>query len=160
MYEIEILPKSDLKNSRGEHTCSEIKALGVKGVQKAGYSRLYRIEGDLQPQDAQKIASELLSDKITEKYLIRRSENFNAKKSSEGKAAGFSRIEVFYKKGVTDGVAESVAKAVKDLGIKSSIKVKTGDKYYIYGDASEQDLNKIASKLLANTLIQEYSVSA
>jgi phosphoribosylformylglycinamidine synthase len=65
-------------------------------------------------------------------------------------------VDVWYKKGVTDTVSESVIKAVKDLGIEKEIKVKTGHRYRLYGKVSQTVLNNIAMKLLANTLVQEY----
>ena len=101
--------------------------------------------------EAKTIAAELLSDKITEMPKVR-----FVKSGKEEKNADASVIEVWFKKGVTDTVAESVVKAVKDLGIMKEISVKTGHKYYLYDEISGAQLDKIAVKLLANTLIQEY----
>ncbi len=150
MYEIEILTKKGFTNVRGEHTLSEISGIGVKDAKKVEYSALYNIEGDINSAEAKKIASELLSDKITETFQVRKEGA-----SSKSEAA---IIEVWYKRGVTDTVAESIVKAVKDLGIKKDINVKAGHKYYIYGKLSSSTLDKIATGLLANTLIQEYKI--
>lgn len=151
MYEIEILSKSGFKNVRGEHIHSQVVQLGFKNVKKISYSPLYRIEGGINALEAKTIAAELLSDKITEMPKVR-----FVKSGKEEKNAAASVIEVWFKKGVTDTVAESVVKAVKDLGIMKEISVKTGHKYYLYGGISGAQLDKIAVKLLANTLIQEY----
>lgn len=151
MYEIEILSKSGFKNVRGEHIHSQVVQLGFKDVKKISYSPLYRIEGGINALEAKTIAAELLSDKITEMPKVR-----FVKSGKEEKNADASVIEVWFKKGVTDIVAESVVKAVKDLGIMKEISVKTGHKYYLYGGISGAQLDKIAVKLLANTLIQEY----
>lgn len=151
MYEIEILSKSGFKNVRGEHIHSQVVQLGFKDVKKISYSPLYRIEGGINALEAKTIAAELLSDKITEMPKVR-----FVKSGKEEKNAAASVIEVWFKKGVTDTVAESVVKAVKDLGIMKEISVKTGHKYYLYGGISGAQLDKIAVKLLANTLIQEY----
>lgn len=151
MYEIEILSKSGFKNVRGEHIHSQVVQLGFKDVKKISYSPLYRIEGGISALEAKTIAAELLSDKITEMPKVR-----FVKSGKEEKNADASVIEVWFKKGVTDIVAESVVKAVKDLGIMKEISVKTGHKYYLYGGISGAQLDKIAVKLLANTLIQEY----
>jgi phosphoribosylformylglycinamidine synthase len=70
MYEIEILTKKGFKNSHGEHTLSEINGIGIKGVESVEYSQVYRIKGEITKLEAQKIASELLSDKITETYKV------------------------------------------------------------------------------------------
>ncbi|MDR1784548.1 MAG: phosphoribosylformylglycinamidine synthase subunit PurS [Endomicrobium sp.] len=168
MFEIEILTKKDFKDSRGERVLSDICGLGVTNVTKAEYSQLYVVDGDINLSETEMIASELLVDKVTESYIIRKccaeycSEVIL--KSSDAKEndrlnSNFSVIEVWYKKGVTDTVSESVVKAVEDLGIVKEIKVKTGYKYYLYGKISRTILlNTIATKLLANTLIQECKV--
>jgi phosphoribosylformylglycinamidine synthase len=96
------------------------------------------------------IASELLSDRITECYRVNSKSAFRKYK--------FPIIEVLYKKGVTDTVAESIVKAIRDLGITKHVKINTGHKYCIHGNVSRTVLDKIASKLLANTLVQEYKI--
>ncbi|MDR1195816.1 MAG: phosphoribosylformylglycinamidine synthase subunit PurS [Endomicrobium sp.] len=150
MYEIEILSKAGFENVRGEHVHAEILQLGFKDVNKVEYSPLYKIEGQIDAAQAKTIALELLSDKITEKHRLT--------KDGVSKKEKASVIEVWFKKGVTDTVSESVIKAVKDLGINNDISVKTGHKYYLYGKISNTVLDKIAAKLLANTLIQEYKI--
>lgn len=149
MFKIEIKTKEGFKDVRGEHILSDINAIGISCVSKAQYSPLYIIEGDIDFANAEIIAKELLTDKITENYSIN-----NEEKNSF--AAG--SVEVWYKKGVTDTTSQSIIKAVKDLGIDKQIKVKTGHKYYLYGKISKDILNEIAVKLLANTLIQEYKI--
>ena len=149
MYEIEILTKKGFKNVRGEHTLSEISGIGVKDVNKVEYSALYSILGDISSAEAKTIGCELLSDKITETFQVK-------KDGVSSKSAAV--IEVWFKRGVTDTVADSVVKAVKDLGITKDISVKTGHKYYLYGKVSRSVLDKIATGLLANTLIQEYKI--
>jgi Phosphoribosylformylglycinamidine (FGAM) synthase, PurS component len=153
MYEIEILSKTGFKNVHGEHIHAEVMQLGFKGVKKVEYSPLYKIDGGINSSEAKTIAAELLSDKITETPKVR-----IVKQSETGNTSKYSVIEVWFKRGVTDTVAESVVKAVKDLGIDKEIIVKTGHKYYLYGDISNTVLDNIATKLLANTLIQEYKI--
>lgn len=153
MYEIEIGTKSGFKDVRGEQILSEVVGLGIKEVKKVEYSPLYSIEGNIKSEAAKKIAAELLSDKITEVYKVNLIKSGKIKKGTKVPV-----IEVWYKKGVTDTVSESVIKAVKDLGIKEDLKVKTGHKYYLYGKLNSKVLDNIATKLLANTLIQEYKI--
>ncbi|MDR0398928.1 MAG: phosphoribosylformylglycinamidine synthase subunit PurS [Endomicrobium sp.] len=150
MFEIDIFTKEGFKDSRGEHVLSDILGIGIKGVKKVDYSPFYIIDGDINKSEAKTIASELLSDKITEGFKV----GFG----TQEKKSKNPIIEVLYKKGVTDTVSESVAKAIKDLGITKDVKVKTGHKYYLHGNVSQDVLNKIAVKLLANTLVQEYKI--
>ena len=65
-------------------------------------------------------------------------------------------IEILHKKGASDPSSESIIRAIKDL--KLSAQVKTADKYYLYGHISPKDLETIAVKLFANTLIQDYKI--
>jgi phosphoribosylformylglycinamidine synthase len=177
MFEIEICTKKGFKNLHGKRVLSDIFGIGIESVTEVEYSQLYAIDGDITSAEAETIALELLSDKVTEIYTCRYEkqgvEEFLKTRSSAGMAVletatcadsairqhpAFFVVEVWYKKGVTDTVSESVIKAVKDLGIEKEIKVKTGYKYYLYGKASQTVLNDIATKLLANTLVQEYVV--
>ncbi|MCL2335089.1 MAG: phosphoribosylformylglycinamidine synthase subunit PurS [Endomicrobia bacterium] len=161
MYQIEIGSKKGFKDVRGEHTLSEIVDLGIKQVEKVAYSQLYNIAGEISAAQADKIGGDLLSDKITEKSSVRKLEPeccSSVNSTLHSSLSTLSVIEVWYKKGVTDTVSDSVIKAVRDLGIKEELKVKTGHKYYLYGNLSQKVLNNIATKLLANTLIQEYKI--
>jgi len=160
MFKIEILTKRGFKNPRGGHVLSDISGIGVKDVTKVEYSPLYVIDGGISSGEAETIACELLSDKITEDYRVYFMRNGDAECCSSDfvSSTDFSVIEVWYKKGVTDTVSESVVKAVKDLGIAKEIKVKTGHKYCLYGTIPQAVLNTIAVKLLANTLIQECKI--
>ncbi len=152
MFEIEICTKKGFKNSRGEHVLSDIFDIDVEGVTEVEYSPLYVIDGGITFAEAETIALELLSDKVTETYTCHyvnqsvgeslKSESSAAITVSETAAcadsvvrprSAFFVIEVWYKKGVSDTVSESVIKAVKDLGIEKEIKVKTKHKYCLYG---------------------------
>ncbi|GMO65047.1 MAG: hypothetical protein Nk1A_2040 [Endomicrobiia bacterium] len=168
MFEIEILTKKGFRNSRGEHILSDICGLGIENVTKVEYSPLYVVNGDISFGETEIIASELLIDKITESYVIRQcyteccsrviSESSYVKETDDRLNPNFSVVEVWYKNGVTDTVSESVVKAIKDLDIAKEIKVKTGHKYYLHGEILKVTLNNIVTKLLANTLIQEYKI--
>ncbi|MCA6070779.1 MAG: phosphoribosylformylglycinamidine synthase subunit PurS [Endomicrobium sp.] len=153
MFEIEIFTKKWFKNSHGERVLSDILGIGIKRVTKVEYSPLYVIDGDINSAELKTIALELLCDKIVENYVVKRHCECDLKPVVD---SDVSVIKVWYKKGVTDTVSESVVKAVKDLGIAKEVKVKTGHKYYMRGKATQAVLDKIATKLLANTLIQEY----
>jgi phosphoribosylformylglycinamidine (FGAM) synthase PurS component len=153
MFKIEILTKKSFRNSHAKHVLSDISDFGVKSIIKVSYSPLYFIEGDISSTDIEMIASELLCDKIIETYVV------NSKSNDQGRI--FSVIEIRYKNGVTDATAESLVKAVRDLGILKKVSISTGQKYYMYGTngtISKTTLSNIAIKVLANTLVQEYAI--
>ncbi len=71
MFEIEICTKKGFKNSHGEHVLSDISGIGIEGITEVEYSSLYVIDGSITSEEAETIALELLSDKITETYICR-----------------------------------------------------------------------------------------
>ncbi|MCL2145235.1 MAG: phosphoribosylformylglycinamidine synthase subunit PurS [Endomicrobia bacterium] len=160
-YIIEVLPKKGFTDLHGERVLADILQAGIKGVQKAGYSPVYAIDG-ITKTEADLIGRETLSDKITETFFVAENsitaKGCGCKKQVSGDEKAHA-IEVWFKKGVTDTVSESVVKAIKDLGINKEVKVKTGHIYYIYGAVGKHILEKIAVSVLANTLIQDYKIN-
>lgn len=152
IFEIAIKMKKGFSNPHSTHLISDIEGIGVKGIKSAEYMPVYRIDSDITKKQAEIIASELLSDKITEEFSIAFYNSLSDKKIEK------NSIEVWFKSGVTDTVSESVVKAIKDLGIENEVKVKTGHKYIFKGETDDKKLTKIATGLLANTLIQEYKI--
>jgi len=67
-------------------------------------------------------------------------------------------VQVWYKKGVTDAVADTVKKGALDIGIKGIDSAKTGYEYTITGDISCENIEKICKGLLANKVVQEYVI--
>lgn len=153
IFEIEIKTKKGFVDPQGLHTVSDISGIGIKDISNVQYVAVYRLSGNITNKQADIIGKELLSDKITEEFVIKQYNSLDDKKMEK------NSIEVWYKHGVTDTVSESVVKAIKDLGIKEEIVVKTGKKYCLKGSNIDANkLKKIATGLLANTLIQEYLI--
>ena len=145
-YIIEVFLKESFVDHHGEHIRHDIAALGITGIPKVRFRQLYSIDGGLASEEISSIAEKLLIDPITETYGII-SEEPKLKKSS---------IEVWLKQGVTDTVAESVSKAVKDLGIGAKLEIKTGQKYIFEGNIEQNQLKQVAEKMLVNPMIQAY----
>lgn len=150
IYQIEALPSKGHSEPHGRHVLQEIKDSGIKDVRKVSYAPLYQIEGHLNLREIDMIARQLLIDPVTQTYAL--CNPSNPRRSGGG---GFE-IEIWYRHGVTDTVAESVVKAVKDLGIDKHVKVKTGHKYVIETSLSRGAVEQVVSRLLANPMIQEY----
>jgi phosphoribosylformylglycinamidine (FGAM) synthase PurS component len=167
MFKIEIITKRKIENFRGRCVLFNIHGIGVKSITKVDYSSLYFIDGNINIREIKKIASELLVDKIIEHYVISlcntKCDTKVVSKSyikNDNSDLNVSIVEVLYKDGVTDAASESVLKAIQDLGIVKKIEVKTGDKYYLYGNGiSQNTLNVVIDKLLVNTLIQKYEIN-
>jgi phosphoribosylformylglycinamidine synthase len=171
MFEVEIFTKKNFKNSRGELVLSDILGAGVRSVSRVRYSPLYVIDGNISYGEVKTIASELLSDRIIETYVCKncavedniesyeRDMVFSDDEEKKTSASAYSTVKIWYKNNVSDPISESALKAIRDLGILREVKVKRVDKYYLYGEVSQKILGNIVTKLLANTLVQEYTVN-
>ncbi|MDO8885611.1 phosphoribosylformylglycinamidine synthase subunit PurL [Candidatus Oleimmundimicrobium sp.] len=113
---------------------------------------VYTIKANLNQEQVNKIASELLTDPITQ---------FS---SSNGTIAkNFSKIiEVGYKPGVTDNVGRTTVEGIEDL-LNVEFKedesvVHTSRLYLIEGDITDKEAERIATGLLANPIIEHYSI--
>jgi len=137
----------------------DIKDLGIDSVESIFFSQLYFLEGDFSARQIDRICSQLLADNITQNYcfLDERDKSFHA-----------GRIEVIFKDGVTDTVAENVFKGIADLDVSrhlAPVSVQTGRQYNFHfrsDQTSHQEkkyfLEMIAIRLLANEVIESFDI--
>jgi len=115
---------------------------------------VYSVEGiSLSPAEKQKLAKFLFSDSVVQNYSID-NEPFSSRD-------GNWLLEVSFKPGVTDNVGMTSLIGMADvLGRKlpEGTAVRTSRQYCVKGKLSEKDAEKICSGLLANAVIQNYSV--
>jgi len=152
---IETMLQNSFRDRHGEHVRQDIIDLGIAKAPKVKYSQLYRVEGDLDGDEVRAIAAKLLTDPVTDTFVIHEADGGNCPQNCK---AHRHQIEVWLKHGVTDTVADSVIKAVRDLGITKDIKVKTGHKYVFEGAITPAAVRQIAERLLANPMVQEYRI--
>ena len=149
-WKIEVGYKPTATDAMGEGIKKDIEDLGISGVEYVKTMQLYMIDGDLPESDVRSICENLLTDRITQCYEYKGS-------LLEQNDAGAWVAEVTYKPGVTDPVGDSTVKGIKDLGICAVKSAKTGQKYVIKGSLTEDDIDMICKRLLANDVIQNYS---
>lgn len=151
LWEIEIQPASHLPDREGIRVQHNCQALGGTSIREVRAARSYLIQGDLQPEAVEQIATGFLVDTVVETYEVRSL----GKTAVNGKpAAGQSVLNVLYKPGVTDNVAESVKGALVERG-HAVTAVRTCQKYWFNADAAEGDLQRASTKVLANDAIQQ-----
>jgi phosphoribosylformylglycinamidine synthase len=100
--------------------------------------------------DIIRAASSLLADPVVETAT-----HLKGKPDDAGK----SRIEIHLKPGVMDPVAASTEMALRDMGIAVR-QVRTGRAYLIDGKVDRQELGRIASRVLANGVIESVHFDA
>src|SRR5687768_5269225 len=132
----------------GEAVRQQIKEFGTQ-LGPIATRRIFLIDTDADEQQVRRVADELLADPIVEQAEVMR---------RSAKANG-SRIEIHLKPGVMDPVAASTEMAIRDMGLPVR-EVRTGRAYLIEGDVPKQELEQIASKVLANGVIESIHFDA
>src|SRR5256714_2436966 len=133
----------------GEAVRHQIEELGTR-VGPIHTSRVFLIDTDASREQVQGAASELLADPVVEAADL-----VLAPAHDEGKC----RIEIHLKPGVMDPVAASTEMALRDMGLKVN-EVRTGRAYLIEGVVAREELGRIASRVLANGVIESVHFDA
>jgi phosphoribosylformylglycinamidine synthase len=148
IYRIDIGAAKSAREGRsgdavGESIRQQIKEWGVE-VGPITTRRIFLIDTDAQPAQVDQIARELLADPVVESaQVVRDAPHDN----------GCSRIEVHLKPGVMDPVAASTEMAIRDMGLDVK-EVRTGRSYLISGRLAREELERIASRVLANGVVE------
>tara|TARA_R110002111_G_scaffold168038_1_gene233873 strand:+ start:160157 stop:163072 length:2916 start_codon:yes stop_codon:yes gene_type:complete len=148
LCEVEIKPAETQVDREGVRILKECQVLGTNSIRSVQTAHSYLLEGDLNQQGVEKIARSLLSDPIVETFEIRILSG-----DSSDSAATDQLLNVLFKPGVTDNVANSARQAILDLGL-SVENVATCRKYWVNSDAKSDEIDRMASKVLSNDAIE------
>ncbi len=113
-------------------------------------TRIFLIDSDASVDQVKRIAGELLADPIVEEAHV-----FDRAPSDDG----HSRIEIHLKPGVMDPVAASTEMAIRDMKLPVR-EVRTGRAFLIEDKLPQTELQEIASKVLANGVIESVHFDA
>ena len=159
---IEVFTKEHFTDSIGNEIASEVEHVGITSVDEIRMVQVYLVEGDLSGEDIERVCSELLIDGLTQDYIC----IDGPPNQPDGEQAGKIKygtkwqdnnvhtIEVTRKRGVMDPVDSTVVKGIKDLGLIAR-SVKTAKRFLIAGKITTDQLETIASKVLANKIIED-----
>ncbi|MFB3925366.1 MAG: AIR synthase-related protein [Syntrophales bacterium] len=147
---IEVGFKKGVRDALGEKICRRIiEQLHLPAREVRTYD-VYTIEGDVSRDELKRIAAGPLSDPIIQRFAVNRA-----------LAKDFDwMVEVGFRPGVTDNVGKTAREAIRLLlgGNGRDIHVYTSKQYAIRGGIKRQEVENIASGLLANDLIQRYEI--
>ena len=144
IHRIEITTRDGFSDPHASGVHHQITELGLDAVTAVKSIRLFFLIGEISPEDAEKVATDLLIDPVMEQYLI----------GSSPLPPDQAVIEVHRKAGVMDPVAKSAQRAITDMGIEIEA-VRTAKRYELTGDVSDEMRETIAKRLLANPVIEE-----
>jgi phosphoribosylformylglycinamidine synthase len=148
---IEIALKSGVRDARGERIKREIEHFLHLSVAEVRTIDVYTIDAALTPAEIEQAASGPFSDPVIQEWSIDR---------PLGSAFDYV-VEVGFRPGVTDNVGRTAREAVSYLTgrpFAADEGVYYAVQYLLKGTSSAADVEKIATGLLCNTLIQRYSV--
>lgn len=134
--------------------------MNISGLIGCIVEQLYFLEGDLTPNEVAQITHELLTDPVTELAAIfKLGEIVDLNLRETTFDTPDYMVDVTPLPGVTDPAAENLLRAAHLLGISSLKNAATGQRYLLNGDLTPNALEKLASKLLSNPVIQQYSIN-
>ena len=158
---VEIVYNDNAVDPLGASVLGDIGDLGIDQVEFVRSLRNYIIDtnSEVTEPDLERACQELLADTQIQQYsFVKVDDNieYNAELANNTNFTGAWLVEVRNNPGVTDAVGESAKKGMQILGINGISAVKTGFSYIIGGKLSEEQLELICKRCLANVIIQHY----
>ncbi|WP_432800124.1 phosphoribosylformylglycinamidine synthase subunit PurS [Poriferisphaera sp. WC338] len=152
VYRFEIRPKPGEIDPHGARILADAQA-AFGGVAAVHTTELFLIESPMTGAQAEQVAAELLSDSVNQRYEI------GITPADEQSAV----LEVHYKPGVMDPVAQSTRSAIKEMLPEidlEAVDVLTGRRFdfeFAAGSekASRTELHAFAERHLANPVVQD-----
>jgi phosphoribosylformylglycinamidine synthase II len=148
---IEIALKDSVRDARGERIKREIAHFLHLPVEEVTTLDVYTVDAALSGAELEQAAAGPFSDPVIQTWSIDRP-----------LAAGFDfAVEVGFRPGVTDNVGRTAREAVEYLTgrpFADGEGVYYAVQYLLKGKLSAADVEKVATGLLCNTLIQRYSI--
>ncbi len=112
-------------------------------------AQLYQVTGTLSSSQADRLTRQLLVDPVVQEARI-----FRAASAADDAHI----VDVFFRPGVTDTLAESVLSGARLLGIDGIEHVETGRRYLLDGRLSMREVHVLAVGLLYNPVVQHYTL--
>lgn len=158
LWEVEIHPITGEVDREGQRVLAEAQAQGAASVRTIRAARSFLVDGDLDEATVQSRVVRLLADGIVESCRVRLLPADSAS-ASHPEVPGLNLVNVLFKPGVTDNVAETAANALKSQGLAVA-RVATCRKYWINADALATDLQRLSRRVLANDAIEQLLLGA
>ena len=150
LWEIDIYPAHEQPDLLARETAADAADMHLAANLPIRSARGYLIEGRLSAEQVERLAEELLADRVVERTVV----------APVGDAAlaeppdGFHRVvHVLPKPGVMDPVAQSALAAMADYGVSVDA-VRTFRKFWLDGVSDEQ-FEQLCTRILANDSIEQ-----
>jgi phosphoribosylformylglycinamidine synthase len=129
----------------------QLQGAGFRLAGNVEVRELYFLQGDLHPADVDAISSSLILDPVTGRCTIRQV-------GAQDGVESFNRIEVTFKPGVTDSIAERLLAAAHEIGVAALRAARSGISYRFSQPLAEDTAHRLAQDVLANATVQDYAI--
>jgi phosphoribosylformylglycinamidine synthase len=154
LWEIEIRPAHGQVDREGERILHEARNLHADSITEIASARSFLIQSDRPQPEIERAAVRLLLDPVVEAMTVHPVAHADRDEIRPEAANGRRLINVLFKPGVTDNVAQSTKSALVDLGLAVEA-VSTCRKYWVNASAVRTDVEKLARRALANDAIEQ-----
>jgi len=150
LWEVDIYAADGQPDLRARAIETEVVDLGLADQITACTARGYLLEGELDPDDLERLADQLLADRVVERTVIGQvgTPLLNQSPPHCGRL-----VHVLLKPGVMDPVAQSALQAIADFKIPVD-NVRTVRKIWL-SNLSDQQLQQVCRRVLANDSIEQ-----
>ncbi len=153
LWEVEIHPIAGEVDREGQRVLAEARAQGAASIRAIRAARSFLVEGTLDEATLRSRVVRLLADGVVETCRVR-ALPADAGTAAHPEVSGLKLINVLFKPGVTDNVAETAAHALQAQGLAVT-RVATCRKYWINADAVASDMQRLSRRVLANDAIEQ-----
>ena len=115
LWEVEIHPIAGEVDREGQRVLAEARAQGAASIRAVRASRSFLVEGTLDEATVRSRVVRLLADGVVETCRVR-ALPADAGSAAHPEVSGLKLVNVLYKPGVTDNVAETAAHALQAQG--------------------------------------------
>ena len=155
-YRIEVIHKQNCDDPAGLSALADVRDLGVEGVEDIRAVDVFVVDGELDTDHVRALADKVFLDPVVQRYRICGPDQEHWP-WAEGERV--HSLEVRRKPGVMDPVQRSAMKGAADIGLADRVAaIRTARKYIVRGDLSEENLERIAWKAVANAAIEEVHI--
>ncbi|MCL2760949.1 MAG: phosphoribosylformylglycinamidine synthase subunit PurS, partial [Desulfuromonadales bacterium] len=150
-FRIEVALKKSVRDPRGERIKTEVEHFLNLKVANIRSIDVYLVDTDLTEEELSSVAKGPFSDPVIQEWRIDEplAEDFNF------------AVEIGFRPGVTDNVGRTAKEAIEYITgrkFRDGEAVYTAVQYLISGNLTKQDIEKITTGLLCNTLIQRFTI--
>jgi phosphoribosylformylglycinamidine synthase II len=165
LWEVDIYPAAGQPDLPARQLAADAADLGLIATDArtsfaATVGRGYLVQGNLDRPQIERVARELFTDEVVERYVIGAAGDAVLGQSpgavSQPPTSADCLVHVLSKPGVMDPVAQSALSAVANLGMKADA-IRTFRKYWL-PTMPEASLRLLCSKILANDAIEQVIV--